>query len=450
MVPSPNRHEGGPPHSAPRARCLRWGGLPLLWLLVTSRGAAQDLRAGIDSWAETISELSAPKWTGPRVPFPESQPRPKAIGSLSSFQAPLRVHAGRGTDPHRLGAVLEQAEATLALLAQTGILDLPVDAGGGGSFERDLYLVADANQAADAQIDASQTTGALDGAHAFALVDARLPADRLWACTAHALIEARLFELDPAESSRVRKASAGYFAELVAGEPCMAEGREGPARDQGGSTAPLGVDPLLGWLEALSARQDQNRGVFLAMMWQFCRQHTWEGDGLRASPHLLEAIEHALGFSHESLDQIAPELARQEAQSQMKRGQDELWPTLDAARFPARLPPFSPPLDALETRHLLVELSSPKPGAHLSIWSRGEYGVRWALSATLLDEDDQPQRVVSAPVRKLPKSELHIDLGPKATRVLVSLTNLGDGTPQLLPEDETFLRTAQLTFALTP
>lgn len=417
-----------------------------LILVCPADARAQGWTDGVDRWAESLVGRSATKWVGRRVPFPTPHPRPESAAQLGSLRVPVRVHAAPGAPAERLEAVLQAAEDGLSALQQSGLLAELGDGGEGGSFERDLYLTAQASDSAGAGVDATAPMWPLDGARAFAWIDARLPSDQLEVCTVQALIEAQLLELDPAESPPLRRASAAYFAWLATGEPgCHVDAADAIEDDAQGRVA-----HLFAWLRALGARQDGNRGVFLADMWQLSRQRTWEGEGLRGSPHLLEAIAKTLSLTRESLEYVAADVALRMARAQLQSpGHQLAIRQIDAAKLPARLPPLMPPLGALDSAYAIVRLSKPRPGARLSVWSHGELGVRWALSATPLDAQGHARGLITAPVRNVPHSELHVELDPHTTSVLVSLTNVGNGVPEISQDGGTLQRSAQLTFDLS-
>jgi hypothetical protein len=173
---------------------------------------------------------------------------------------------------------------------------------------------------------------------------------------------------------------------------------------------------------------DQNRGAFVQNMWHFARQRTWEGRGLRGSPDLIEAVAKALELSHTKLEEIAGELANQralECEGEVLRSAARVtWSAL-----PVHMPPIAPPLAPLDSAFLLVDLSTSKPGQQLRVWSRGEVGPRWVLSATRLDAHGRALASINAPVRKYPDSELLVELDASTRFVLVSVTNLANGLP---------------------
>ncbi|MDB4986829.1 MAG: hypothetical protein JWN04_2007 [Myxococcaceae bacterium] len=422
--------------------CVRLGYrslLPLLFasLLLASLPARAQLIEGMERWADSTVGLSSSKWAGPRVPFPPPLPRPSTSQRLDSRDWPISVHAGPHVGAQRLAEVLAAAEATHALLAATGFLTSFGDAGQGDSGGRDLYLLDDRERTAGAELDATGNFSALDGGRAYAWLDARLPADRVLACTAQALMDAQLLELDPAEAASVRIASAAYFASLLAGDRCedaQLEPSANPFLARSGS-------PGAAWLERLSERQDQNRGTFLFDMWQFARQRTWEGDDLRASPDLMEAIDRALELSRDSFPLVAGELGER-----LARAHPELVAQLSWAALPAFSPKSAPPLGVLGSKHMMLELGASRAGKRLRVWSRGEGGGRYILSALRLAADGRELGRLELEPRRDPMSQLSVELDANTTAVLVSVTRFADeGVPHPDRFSELDVRSVTLT-----
>src|SRR5690606_25583381 len=85
---------------------------------------------------------------------------------------------------------------------------------------------------------------------------------------------------------------------------------------------------------------------------------------------------------------------------------------------------------------LVVRLNAPRPGVRVRVWAHGALGARYALAASPLDEADQPLALIEAPVRKEPSSQLSVELNEATRAVLITLVNLGEGTPDLDPPVE--------------
>lgn len=390
-----------------------------LVVAATSSTRADGLIEGIDSYADAVTGRSTAKWVGQRVAWPVPSARPLSVGRLDSMLAPVSVHATSQAGAARLQAVLMHADYAHALLAASGLFALHGDGGQAGTFQRDLYVV-DTNESG-AQLDASGPVWDLDGARAFAILDARVPATLLGPCTAQALIEAELYELDPAEAASVRQGSAAYVTTRLLGESCPL-----PPQPQEQPDTLHDAQAFAVWLSALDARYARGSGTFVENMWQFARQRTWEGTGLRGSPDLLEAIGKSLELGHERLEETAGNLALRLFQQRAQTGARADVSRVTWSELPAHRPAVSPLLP-LGSAYLMVELEQPRPGQRLSVWSRGESPVRWVLSATRLDATGTALGTVNAAVRKYPESELHVELDATTSAVLIAITSLGNG-----------------------
>lgn len=389
-------------------------------LLGIANGARAQLADAINSWSDATVGLRTGKWGGPRVPFPTPDARPPDGGALSSLRWPVRVHVSSPAQAARAELVLAAAEATFESLYASGLMHSFGDGGQGGSGERDLYLLEHGVSGAGASIDPSPSFAELDSARAFALLDARVSEERLFVCTAQALIEAELLELDPAESEVVRKSGAAYFAWLISGEfDC-----DGPPRSRAEAGPFAQQDRASGarWLAALGARQDNNRGRFVDDMWQFARQRTWEGRDLRASPDLIEVIAKALSLENDSLSLVAAELAEQLVTSAQTEARVYSWAELPLFVGDARLSP-------LGSVHLSVRLGEPRPGRRLRVFTQGEPGARYTLVATRRDRAGKALSRIELEPRRDPSGQLSVELDDSTYEVLVTLTHVDDGTP---------------------
>ena len=393
--------------------------LPLA-LLLGSVPARAQLIEGIEGWADATIGLSTSRWTGPRVPAPTPEPRPHAPQRLDARDVPVSVHASEHVSPARMRAALAAAEQVHVMLSAAGFLTSFGDAGQGGTGGRDLYVTDDAAAAARAALDAAGNLSGLDGGRAYASIDARVPADRLLACVAQALIEAQLLELDPAEALSLRRASAAYFASLLTGDA---------ACDDASGPWPAGASPIdlayvaegADWLRHLGARQDGGRGTFLFDMWQFARQRTWEGRDLRASPDLMEAIDKALELQHEELPLVAAQISEARLLESEGAAVEVRWEALPMFGSAQAVAP-------LGSRFVRVRLGVPRPGARLRVWSRA-HGARFALAASRLDAGSSVRSRVEAASWHEPQSQLSVELDDATHAVLISVTSVEDGTP---------------------
>ena len=412
-------------------------------------GAAAQTIPGVEHWADATVGLSTGKWKGPRVPFPAPSERPASAGRIDSLLFPLSVHAGPGVPGERALHTLEALERVYPVLAAAGWAPWFGDAGQGGTSGHDVYVTRDAEHGASAALDASEPFGSYDSARAFALLDARIPSAQLDTCAAEALVHTLLYELDPAEAPSVRHASAAYVAWLVTGVPgcdddffsALDSPREAPFGDGESARGAL-------WLARLSARKDQNTGKFLRMMWDFARQRTWEGQGLRASPDLLECIRQAVELGREVFEEVAAALAEEAYTLPPPLGLRPQRPrVISWDELPKHVFQPEPPIGVLGATHVWVSLGKPRPGEQLRVWSQGEYGVRWATLVTRLDAQGNSQGSMRGAVRKNPNGFLVLELDDRTTDVLITLANAGDGVPDADDDNTQLERNAELILA---
>ncbi len=418
--------------------------------------AQAQLIPGIEEWAESTIESGQSKWAGQRVPFPDPKPRPVAPFSLRSLEWPLTVHfkPSPALAPHRKNSArttvqegsLARAQATLAalesaymLFAVTGFTSSFGDGGQGGTGDHDVYLVDALEYGADARVDATIPVSGLDATRAYGLIDARVPSANLEACAAQALAEMLFLELDPAEAASVRKSSAAYLAFLVTGRLGCDDDAERAAEEPARAALSTTSDARgARWLSLLGGREDRHTGVFLREMWQFARQSTWEGAGLRGSPDLFETIVKAKQLRKESFEEIAAELSvtgfvglaegpigttNQDPRHALLLA-DVAWRDL-----PEHIAPADPAIEPLGSAYVLVRTAGHAPGERLRVWSRGEFGVRWALIAAQLDADGREISRVSTPTRNNPDGFLVIELEARCASVLIAASNVSDGVP---------------------
>lgn len=167
----------------------------------------------IDEFADAIAESLAPRWAGPRVPWPDPRPRPPSAGVLRSRWAPVAVHPSPATRPERAERALMALEDAHEWLAARR-WPLPVSDGGyGGTTEFDLYLDDTAGglgePVIELGIDAPRTWEGLDGASVFAIVR---DAERFEPAVISAYVQATLLSEDPAEAPAWRAATGDFVA----------------------------------------------------------------------------------------------------------------------------------------------------------------------------------------------------------------------------------------------
>ncbi len=394
---------------------------------------------GIDAWAQSTVESGKSKWVGQRVPFPDPSSRPASLGYLRSDLWPLTVHITDDRSEGRAIATLAALEAAYAVFSTAGFTGAFGDGGQGGTADHDLYLVPALATGVDARIDATEPVSDLDGARAFALLDARIPGANLETCAAQALGELLFYELDPAEAPSVRKSSAAYLAYLTTGRMGCDDDAERAAEEP--FRAAMDARATAGgarWLGLLEGRETRHTGVFLRDMWHFARQHTWDGAGLRGSPDLLEAIARGVDLNHEKLEDVAGELSLTGflaladgpiGRTRADPRQALLLADVRWSALPVRVRPAEPAIEPLGSAYLTVRTDGMGRGQRLRVWSRGESGVRWALTAAQLDAGGRDLGRVRIPTRDNPDGFLVVELDPRCDCVLVAITNVSDGVP---------------------
>lgn len=399
-------------------------------------GAARaQLIPGIDEWAEATVKSGESKWKGPRVPFPTPMARPESQARLRSLAWPLTLHGTERMSAARAERTLRSLEDAYALFVATGFVDSFGDGGQAGTGDHDVYIVPFAPAGVDAQVDATEPFSPLDGARAFALLDARIPGENLEVCAAQALAEMLFYERDPAEAESVRKSSAAYLAFLATGRMGCDDAAE--RADDAPYRAPFGPETGAGgarFLSLIETRETRGTGVFLRDMWQFARQDTWEGAGLRASPDLLEAMVRSIELHQERFEDIAAELAltgylarTPDLHKTRKKPISPLMAEVLWDELPEHVGPAEPALEPLGSAFALVHTGGR--AAPLKVWFRGELGVRWALGAVKLDAQGRDLGRLRVPARDNPNGFLVIELDPSCQSVLLAVTNMSDGTP---------------------
>lgn len=401
-------------------------GLLLVLAGCSGSSAAPDIERhsvmpGVDEYAEAMVKLTTRVWIGPRVPFPQEHRRPKAGQTIVSRVAPVAVHASHRVSPGKLEAALGDLEATYRSLSALG-WPLPIadgDLGGGG--ELDLYLVPN-DPTAEAFTDAGVIWSYLDRASTFAVVDESVPAADLESCVASALVKATLLALDPAEAPVWRDETAAWLSETLTG------------------TAPCTDNEDAGLLLSfLSARHDGASGSFVRDVWQLASQRTWEGEGLRASPDMWDALDTAVRLAGDSLDDNIESFA-------IAHRADFSW-NGKLSELPKRVV-HRRVVDPYESAYLRLEVDTVDHSA-VRAWFEGEYGVRWSFVALQIDESGLEVGRLAAPRTKgTPRAFLPIELQPSARQVVFIVTNLSSRLPDADTVD-TNERAFQLTL-LTP
>ncbi|MFW6052209.1 MAG: hypothetical protein ACODAU_13605 [Myxococcota bacterium] len=415
--------------------------------------SSEDIR----EYAETIVEMTTPRWEGQVVDWPE--PRPRPAGSthvLESPRWPVAVHAGAEVPVRRARRALSALETAHDLLDAAGWPAPWPDGGRGGTGGFDLYLAPlDDGGGAEAFSDGAVPWSFYDAVSSYAVVDPAVARGALDACVASAYVQAALLGQDPAEAAAWRRATGAYVAWLLTGEAGCTGGvaaqQEQPWRSWIGRAEP-GRDASGGalLLALLSARHDGGTGVFVRELWQLARQRSAPLDGLRGSPDLWQALEADLEAGESDLDDTITSLAvTRRFSGDRARGHvnGPLRALLEGTAVPTWLraawedlpehsPPSEPPLEPYGSAYAVVDVSEAPPGAVLRIWLRGEYGVRWSLVAVRLDAAGRELHRVTAPPRKVPRSYVPLELDGDTERVLIVATNLSSRLPDADIRDE--------------
>lgn len=415
----------------------------------------------VDSFRDSIVDSLAPRWTGPRVPWPERSPRPPSGGAVRSSLYPVNVHLASEA------AGVEQAEEALAALERAHAwLEAhdwptpPPDGGYGGTAGFDLYLVDAIDTPIDpdpesppplptwasAELDAQNAWAPLDSAITHAAIDADVDPARLDACVTSAYVRAALLAHDPAEAPAWRIATGDYVAWLATGQfGCSDEGIIRHQREPWrtwigeGDSGPGGAL----FLAMLSARTDGLTGDFIRDLWSGAPQITWEGEGLRAAPDMWQVLSTVMEVGRDPLPRLIEEMAVARyfaGDRERERGaplailrelpDEAVVPLVGRtawADLPRRFEPHGLELEPLGSAYLVVDTQGVPPGSVLRIWLRGEYGVGWALNAVRIGASGEERGRVRAPVRpRTPRSYIPLELAyGEASEVVIVVTNMG-------------------------
>jgi hypothetical protein len=417
----------------------------------------------METLAEVVARSVAPTWEGPRTPWPEPRPRPDAAGRLRSSFHPVSVQVGPGVEPALAEAALRALEDAHGWMEARDWPLPPPDGGYGGTAGFDLYLVPSVDPAEPApdrpswvSYDAPVHWRGLDTVDAFGVVETdEVDPARLAPCVVSTYARAALLAHDPAEAPAWRLATGDFVAFLLTGRfGCSEEGVAAQQRESWRTW--IGSEPVSGeggalFLAMLSARTDGLSGDFIRDLWSGAAQLTWEGEQLRASPDMWEVVQAVMEVGEDPLLRLLEEMgvsryfagaAEREAGAPLPvlRALPEgaAVPVLGRTRFsdlPRRFEPHGLELEPFGSAYVVVDTADAPPGSRLRIWLRGEYGVRWALTAVRLGADGAERGRTRAPVRgNMPRSYIPLELTDGATeRVLIVVTNMGD---RLVDADE--------------
>lgn len=425
--------------------------LPLLLTCAVSARAEAQLLPTFDDYAAAIVTGMGARWDGPRVPWPMEHDRPVTTEWLVSDHAPIRVHGGEENAP-RLAIALRGAETMRAHLERLGWASMPLDAHGpDGGF--DLYLGAGPSTW-EAYSDGPRFPSALDAVTVHAVVSDILDPLRLEACAMEAYAGALLFSLDPAEAPAWRRATANYLAYTITGrfDGCAENvdlAQLDPTRTWVGEDAQRPGGALL--LALLADRHDGGSGTFVRELWSMARQWTWEGEGLRASPDVWEALARAMQLSGIGFEDTMIDVAIARAMpSVLATTRNAELPTIRAmprhlgayianGRVLADLPSHLPQtglIAKLGSSYTHLDVHGAARGARVRVWLRGEIATRWSLAVVGFDAAGREVSRVRAPItEREERAYVPYELEPRITDVLVVVTNIGEARPDADVED---------------
>ena len=411
-----------------------------LWLttaiaMIPGESRAQAL-PGIEEYARAVAGSNAPRWAGQRVDWPLEGDRPDLPIVARAFDAPLAVHAAAGTSDAAAEAAMRGARRMHDALLARGYGRVSGDGDLGGGPELDLYL-ASSSAAFTTVSDGPTPYRFLDGIVDHVVLDRSLGAARLEACAAEAYADALLAQLDPAESPAMRRSVAAALAYSESGvlDGCEDDVVSSQRRPYAGILAPGTRDAAATlFLIELARRGDGGSGSFLRETWTMARQRTWDGERLRGSPDLVEAIGTSARLVGGSLDRTLVDFAvsRLGIASMRLTGMpalspDERPPIAFEGRFdalPIRTAAHVPAIEPTGSAYARIDVAEPTD-ARLRVFLRGESYARWSLVAVALDANGIERARVRAPIEdREPNAYLAVELAGVRT-VYVIVTNLG-------------------------
>jgi hypothetical protein len=139
----------------------------------------------------------------------------------------------------------------------------------------------------------------------------------------------------------------------------------------------------------------------------------------------MEAIGKALELDGESFTLVAAELAESAAREQPERVQTLPWSAL-----PWFSPRHEPALNVLGSKQVQLAVLGAHAGSRLRVWSRGEPGGVYTLSALRLDAAGNTLARLELEPRRDPVSQLSVELDAQTHAVSISVARFADlGVP---------------------
>lgn len=407
--------------------------------------SAQGTFPGAQEMGDAIANMTHRGWFGPRVEKPASASRPPTAPLACSLDGEISIHGG-AEFVSAAEEILPELEA-FARYLRAGGFHLPLNDGGrGGDDGFDLYLQATPGIRA-VDTDGMSESSFFDQATAFGRLDPITAGADLRVCAVEAYARAALLSLLPDEGRAWQNAFASWLTWRWTGHfgcaSALSELQAFPERAWFAADEGAGGGVLIA---ILSERHGAGKGAFIREWLEVARQRTWEGEGLRGSPDLWQALSVLVEAAGEPMSTIVERAAWD--RYFMGHGHDPSLLAGLAAPEDVRIAPavvtelsalpFHSPggieLEPYGSAYARVDVRDAPPQARLRVWLRGEYGVEWALSATRIGADGHEQGRLSAPPRRADgRSYLPLELTPETEFVLVAVTNLSHRLPD---EDE--------------
>jgi hypothetical protein len=409
--------------------------------LIPPRAVAQATFPGAQEMGDAIADMTRRGWFGPRVEKPAGATRPADAPLARSIDGEITIH---GVDEFvdEAQEILPELEAFARYLRAGGFHTPLNDGGRGGDDGFDLYLEPTPGIRV-ADTDGMSEWSFLDRATAFARLDPVTASGDLRICAVEAYARASMLSLLPEEGRTWHNAFASWLTWRWTGHFGCAS-----------ALTELQTFPERGWFDAddgagagvflaiLSERHGAGQGAFIRDWLEVARQRTWDGEGLRGSPDLWQALSVIVEAAGEPMSTVVERAAWD--RYFMGHGHDPALLSGLSAPEDARIEaavvtelsalPFHSPggieLDPYGSSYARVDVRGAPPLARLRVWLRGEYGVEWALSATRINTEGNEQGRLSAPPRRADgRSYLPVELRADTEFVLVAVTNLSHRLP---------------------
>ncbi|MCA9581317.1 MAG: hypothetical protein KC416_05950, partial [Myxococcales bacterium] len=153
---------------------------------------------------------------------------------------------------------------------------------------------------------------------------------------------------------------------------------------------------------------------------------------LRGEPDLWQVLDSLFRARGKPMDVLLEDLAIERWRYDQRSAAPQL--AVDGpyrlSDLPVHTEPSDPPIHPGGSAYVLVDTQSRSKGTYLRVWTRGEFGVRWGLTALRLNADGKAIGRVNNPGREgRPERYLVVELSDDTEAVLLITTNLGDRLP---------------------